>query len=54
MTGSSTRGIRTVLDPVPDLAKAREVDAALLGARPQTGTVTDRDGNVILGPLQDR
>ncbi|MFF3437133.1 VOC family protein [Streptosporangium sp. NPDC002721] len=36
MTGSSTRGIRTVLHPVSDLAKARAVYAALLGVPPQT------------------
>ena len=31
MTGSSTRGIRTVLHPVSDLATAKAVYAALLG-----------------------
>ena len=36
MTGSSTHGIKTVLHPVPDLAAAKEVYAALLGVPPQT------------------
>ena len=36
MTGSSTEGIKTVLHPVSDLAKATEVYAALLGVPPQT------------------
>jgi predicted enzyme related to lactoylglutathione lyase len=36
MTGSATQGIKTVLHPVSDLAKAKEVYAALLGVRPQT------------------
>lgn len=36
MTGSSTQGIKTVLHPVSDLAKAKEVYAALLGVPPQT------------------
>ena len=36
MTGSSTQGIKTVLHPVSDLAKSREVYAALLGVQPQT------------------
>src|SRR5437016_14647998 len=36
MTGSSTQGIKTVLHPVSDLAKAKEVYAALLGVAPQT------------------
>ena len=36
MTGSSTQGIKTVLHPVSDLAKARPVYAALLGVQPQT------------------
>jgi len=36
VTGSSTKGIKTVLHPVADLAKAKEVYAALLGVRPQT------------------
>ncbi|MBE3013098.1 glyoxalase [Microbispora sp. NEAU-D428] len=36
MTGSSTQGIRTVLHPVSDLAKAKAVYAALLGVPPKT------------------
>src|SRR3977135_957907 len=36
MTDSSTQGIKTVLHPVSDLAKARTVYAALLGFPPQT------------------
>src|ERR687891_1978747 len=36
MTGSSTQGIKTVLHPVPDVAKAKAVYAALLGVPPQT------------------
>ena len=36
MTGSSTEGIKTVLLPVSDLAKAKEVYTALLGVPPQT------------------
>jgi predicted enzyme related to lactoylglutathione lyase len=36
MTSSSTQGIKTVLHPVSDLAKAKEVYAALLGVAPQT------------------
>ncbi|MYW01157.1 VOC family protein [Streptomyces sp. SID3343] len=36
MTGSATQGIKTVLHPVSDLAKAKEVYAALLGVAPQT------------------
>jgi predicted enzyme related to lactoylglutathione lyase len=36
MTDSSTQGIKTVLHPVSDLAKAKEVYAALLGVRPTT------------------
>jgi predicted enzyme related to lactoylglutathione lyase len=36
MTGSATMGIRTVLHPVSDLAAAKAVYAALLGAPPQT------------------
>ncbi len=36
MTGSSTQGIRTVLHPVSDLAKAKAMYAALLGIAPQT------------------
>jgi predicted enzyme related to lactoylglutathione lyase len=36
MTGSSTEGIKTVLHPVSDLARAKAVYAALLGVAPQT------------------
>ncbi|OUC88522.1 VOC family protein [Streptosporangium minutum] len=36
MTGSSPQGIKTVLHPVSDLAKAKAVYAALLGIAPQT------------------
>jgi predicted enzyme related to lactoylglutathione lyase len=35
MTGSSTQGIKTVLHPVSDLAKAKPVYTALLGMPPQ-------------------
>src|SRR6516165_2014100 len=35
MTGSSTEGIKTVLHPVSDLAKAKPVYIALLGLPPQ-------------------
>ncbi|MFC1433483.1 VOC family protein [Streptacidiphilus sp. N1-3] len=35
MSSSSTQGIKTVLHPVSDLAKAKEVYAALLGVAPQ-------------------
>lgn len=35
MTGSPTQGIKTVLHPVTDLAKAKAVYAALLGTEPQ-------------------
>ena len=35
MTGSATQGIKTVLHPVSDLAKAKAVYAALLGVAPQ-------------------
>jgi predicted enzyme related to lactoylglutathione lyase len=35
MTGSPTEGIKTVLHPVSDLAKAKAVYAALLGVEPQ-------------------
>ena len=35
MTDSSTQGIKTVLHPVSDLAKAKAVYAALLGMAPQ-------------------
>src|ERR1700734_1479677 len=34
MTGSATQGIKTVLHPVSDLAKAKAVYAALLGVEP--------------------
>jgi predicted enzyme related to lactoylglutathione lyase len=36
MTGSATEGIKTVLHPVSDLAKAKVVYAALLGVEPQS------------------
>ncbi|MEV6865059.1 VOC family protein [Streptosporangium subroseum] len=36
MTDSATQGIKTVLHPVSDLAKAKAVYAALLGIAPQT------------------
>jgi len=36
MTESSTLGIKTVLHPVADLAKAKAVYTALLGVPPQT------------------
>jgi len=35
MTGSPTQGIKTVLHPVSDVAKAKKVYAALLGMSPQ-------------------
>ena len=35
MTGSSTRGIKTVLHPVSDLTAAKAVYSALLGMPPQ-------------------
>jgi predicted enzyme related to lactoylglutathione lyase len=35
MTASTTLGIKTVLHPVSDLAKAKEVYTALLGVAPQ-------------------
>jgi predicted enzyme related to lactoylglutathione lyase len=35
MTTSATQGIKTVLHPVSDLAKAKAVYAALLGMEPQ-------------------
>jgi len=35
MTGSSTQGIKTVLHPVTDLAKAKAVYTALLGIPPE-------------------
>ncbi|GAB3981160.1 VOC family protein [Plantactinospora veratri] len=38
MTGSSTHGIKTVLHPVSDLAKARTLFTALLGVAPQTAS----------------
>jgi predicted enzyme related to lactoylglutathione lyase len=34
MTGSTTQGIKTVLHPVTDLEKAKEVYSALLGMQP--------------------
>jgi predicted enzyme related to lactoylglutathione lyase len=34
MTGSTTQGIKTVLHPVTDLAKAKAVYTALLGVEP--------------------
>ena len=43
MTDSSTQGIKTVLHPVSDLAKAKAVYAALLGVAPQT------DGEYYVG-----
>jgi hypothetical protein len=52
MTDSSTQGIKTMLHPVSDLAKAKPVYAALLGMAPQTDE-SDPNGNV-LGLLQDR
>ncbi|NEW40798.1 glyoxalase [Nocardia cyriacigeorgica] len=36
MTSSTTKGIKTVLHPVSDLAAAKQVYAALLGVEPQT------------------
>jgi predicted enzyme related to lactoylglutathione lyase len=36
MTDSSTQGVKTVLHPVTDLAKSKQVYAALLGVAPQT------------------
>ena len=35
MSGSATQGIKTVLHPVSDLTKAKDVYAALLGVQPQ-------------------
>ena len=35
MTGSSTQGVKTILHPVTDLAKAKAVYTALLGIEPQ-------------------
>lgn len=43
MTASSTEGIKTVLVPVSDLATAKTVYTALLGAPPQT------DGSYYVG-----
>ena len=43
MTDSSTQGIKTVLHPVSDLAKAKAVYTALLGVSPQT------DGEYYVG-----
>jgi hypothetical protein len=61
MSDPSTQGIKTVLHPVSDLAKAKAVYTALLGAPSQhdvgggrlVATVVDADGNV-LGLLSDR
>jgi hypothetical protein len=56
MTGSATQGIKTVLHPVSDLAKAKAVyAAALLSVPPRTDEsyYVGFDGNV-LGLLQDR
>ena len=36
MTGSSTEGIKIVLHPVSDLAKAKDLYSALLGVAPQS------------------
>ncbi len=36
MTDSSIQGVKTILHPVADLAKAKEVYTALLGMAPQT------------------
>ena len=36
MTGSSTQGVKTLLHPVSDLARAKAVYAALLGVQAQT------------------
>jgi len=38
MSGSTTQGIKTVLHPVSDLAKAKAVYTALLGVPPQSDT----------------
>jgi len=38
MTDTSTEGIKTMLHPVSDLAKAKAVYAALLGVEPQADT----------------
>ena len=60
MADSSTRGIKTVLHPVSDLATAKAVYAALLGVPAHevgggrlVAAVTDPDGSV-LGLLHDR
>ncbi len=52
---TTTQGIKTVLHPVSDLAKAKEGYAALLGVPPTTDSsyYVGFDGNV-LGLLQDR
>ena len=57
MAASSTQGIKTVLHPVSDLAKAtgatvKESPHDVGGGR-LVATVTDPDGNV-LGLIQDR
>jgi predicted enzyme related to lactoylglutathione lyase len=36
MTGSATQGVKILLHPVTELAKAKEVYTALLGITPQT------------------
>lgn len=38
MADSSTLGVQTILHPVTDLAKAKEVYTALLGVAPQSDT----------------
>ena len=43
MSSSATQGIKTVLHPVSDLAKAKAVYSALLGMAPQT------DGSYYVG-----
>ena len=43
MTDASTQGIKTVLHPVSDVAKAKAVYTALLGIAPQT------DGDYYVG-----
>jgi predicted enzyme related to lactoylglutathione lyase len=35
MTGTTTQGVKTILHPVTDVAKAKTVYAALLGVEPQ-------------------
>ena len=42
-TTTTTQGIKTVLHPVSDLARSKEMYAALLGIRPQT------DGSFYVG-----